>query len=139
MISNTDERQSSRALMFSILLVLALLALTILMISAPAGKLLGESAYSVRGAFHGLLAGVLMVAVTIGLFQAFRLLTTELASDSDLMIGSVFSAAACFLTVVSGNWLYIPYRAPGGPRAFFLESAPEVHKIFFEFKEFTAL
>lgn len=56
-----------------------------------------------------------------------------------LEIGSLVNAIVCFLTIVFGNWLYIPYRAQGGPRSYFLETAPEIHKIFFEFKEFTAL
>jgi hypothetical protein len=40
-----------------------------------------------------------------------------------------------------GDAHYIPYRAntPDSPRSYFLEHMPEVHKVFFEFKEFTAL
>jgi hypothetical protein len=54
-------------------------------------------------------------------------------------VGSVVNATTAFLTVLSGNWIYIPYRAADGPRSYFLQHAPEIHKVFFEFKEFAAL
>lgn len=118
---------------------MAAVAAVILWVSSPSSKLLGESVYSIRSAFHGLFAGIFMVTVTIGLFQALRLWAGAPPSVRELEIGSLVNAFACFLTIVLGNWLYIPYRAPGGPRAFFVEKWPEIHKIFFEFKEFTAL
>lgn len=118
---------------------MAAIAYGVLFISSPIEKLLGESTWRFRSAFHGLFAGVLMVTMTIGLFQAFRLWTGAPVSIRELEIGSLVNAAACFLAIVFGNWIYIPYRAAGGPRAHFLETSPEIHKIFFEFKEFTAL
>ncbi|MBI4431934.1 MAG: hypothetical protein HY592_00415 [Candidatus Omnitrophica bacterium] len=133
------ERRSNKILILGVLLVLSQIAAIMLLTSAPAEALLGETIYGLRSAFHGLLAGVLMVTMTIGLFQAFRLWTGESVSIGDLETGSVLNAAICFVTIVLGNWLYIPYRAKGGPRTYFLENSPEVHKIFFEFKEFTAL
>ena len=42
-------------------------------------------------------------------------------------------------TIMFGNWIYIFYQASTGPRAYFLENFPEIHKVFFEFKEFVAL
>lgn len=131
--------KSSRTVILGILVVMAMIAGGILLISAPAEKLLGESAYSLRSAFHGLFAGIFMVTVTIGVYQAIRLWSGTGLNIRELEIGSVVNAAACFLTILFGNWIYIPYRAPGGPRFHFLEKAPEIHKIFFEFKEFTAL
>src|SRR3990172_4262260 len=41
--------------------------------------------------------------------------------------------------IIFGNWVYIGYREAGGPRSWFLENSPEVHEIFFEFKEYIAL
>lgn len=49
------------------------------------------------------------------------------------------NAFLAFLTILFGNRIYIFYRAQGGPRSHFMENMPEIHKIFFEFKEFAAL
>jgi len=119
--------------------ILGLVGLIITWLTAPLERLLGESAYAVEAALHGVLAGVLMVAVTIGLFQAVRLLAGQALFLPELQIGSTVTAMLTLLTIIAGNRIYIPYRAAGGPRTYFLEQAPEVHKIFFEFKEFMAL
>lgn len=134
-----SEEKTSRVLILVVLAVMAAVAVCVLVVSAPAEKLLGESAYGIRSAFHGLFAGIFMVTVTIGLYQAFRLWTGVSFHVREMEVGSILNAAACFLTILFGNWIYIPYRAGGGPRSYFLEKAPEIHKIFFEFKEFTAL
>lgn len=131
--------RSNRVTIIGILVVMAAIASGILFVSSPTEKLLGESVYGIRSAIHGLVAGVLMVTMTIGLFQAFRLWSGAPIHVAELEVGSLVNAAVCFLTIVAGNWIYIPYRAGGGPRSHFLETMPEIHKIFFEFKEFTAL
>jgi len=134
-----SHEKSDKPMIAEILAVMGSIAVGILIISSPTNKLLGESVYSLRSAFHGLFAGVFMVTVTIGLYQAFRLWGGSEINVRELEIGSVVNAVTCFLTIVFGNWLYIPYRAAGGPRSHFLEKMPEIHQIFFEFKEFTAL
>jgi len=111
----------------------------ILILSAPAEELLGESAYRFRSAFHGLFAGIFMITATVGVYQAFRLWVGTAFNVREMEVGSVLNAAVCFLTILFGNWIYIPYRAPGGPRAHFLQTSAGVHEVFFEFKEFTAL
>ncbi len=137
-VSNKAERSSHTVILDS-LMVMIVIAAGILWVSSPTEKLLGDSAYSVRSAFHGLFAGIFMVTATIGLYQALRLWSGIPLNIRELELGSIVNAFACFLTIILGNWLYIPYRAPGGPRAHFLERLPEIHGIFFEFKEFTAL
>ncbi|MBI3252387.1 MAG: hypothetical protein HYZ52_03580 [Candidatus Omnitrophica bacterium] len=134
-----EERRSHKALILGVLLVMAFIAGMVLVVSAPANRLLGDSVYGVRSAFHGLMAGVLMITMTVGFYQGFRLWAGERVNTGELEIGSVLNAAVCFLTILFGNWLYIPYRAKGGPRTYFLDTNPDIHKIFFEFKEFTAL
>ncbi len=119
--------------------VLGLVGLTIVALTAPAKELAGESAYAIRGALHGTAAGLFMVTSTIGLFQAYRIFAGRASSMAELQIGSVINASLALLTILSGNWIYIPYRAAGGPRTHFLQTAPEVHQVFFEFKEFAAL
>lgn len=121
------------------LLILGLIGLTLVLLTAPGDTLLGPGAGAIRGALHGTCAGLFMVTSTIGLFQAYRIFTGDIGHLAELQIGSVVNAAMALLTILSGNWIYIPYRASGGPRSYFLQIAPEVHQIFFEFKEFAAL
>lgn len=80
-----------------------------------------------------------MVTATIGLFQGYRLLTGTIRHSAQLEFGGVVNVFLAFLTILFGNRIYIYYRAAQGPRTYFLENAPEIHKIFFEFKEFAAL
>lgn len=138
-MADVYEEKSSKHTITYILVVMALIAISILAITSPTHKLLGESDYGIRSAFHGLFAGIFMITSTIGLYQALRLWRGSELNISELEMGSVVNAAACFLAILFGNWLYIPYRAEGGPRTYFLQNMPEIHKIFFEFKEFAAL
>jgi len=119
--------------------VLGIIGGTIVLTTAPLQKLLGQSPAAIRGALHGLAAGLFMVTATIGVFQGYRLSVGTPRSILQFQIGSVVNAVGAFLTILLGNWAYIPYRAAGGPRSHFLGQVPEVHKIFFEFKEFAAL
>jgi len=119
--------------------LLGLAGLTVFLLTAPGHELLGPSQYAMRGAVHGTAAGLFMVTSTIGLFQACRILAGKAWNVAELQLGSVVNATTAFLTVLSGNWIYIPYRAADGPRNYFVQHAPEVHKVFFEFKEFAAL
>jgi hypothetical protein len=43
------------------------------------------------------------------------------------------------LSIITGNWLYIAYRAPDGAMQWFLTYAPNAHYIVMEFKEFVSL
>ena len=138
MIESEGEKSRKHTIL-GVLIVMSGIAAAILFVSSPIDKLLGDSAYKMHGAIHGLFAGVFMITVTIGLYEAFRLWAGLKFSVRELEIGSLISAFTCFLTIASGNWIYIPYRSSGGPRSQFLESVPEIHQIFFEFKEFTAL
>lgn len=118
---------------------MVLTGLVITGVTAPVSALLGNSQYALEGALHGVAALVFMVTATIGLFQAYRLLTGTIQHSAQLEFGGVLNAFAAFLTILFGNRIYIFYRAQEGPRSYFLENTPEIHKIFFEFKEFAAL
>ncbi len=48
----------------------------------------------------------------------------------------IFFAA---ITIVSGNWAYMPYRGEGGARQRLLAEAPFFHTVLMEFKEFICL
>lgn len=113
----------------------ALLAL----VTAPVAGLLGDSRYAIPGALHGVSAVVFVIVSTITAYLAYRLYTGRLESTHDLRIMAGLNAFFSLVTVLFGNWIYIYYRATGGPRSYFLENNPAVHEIFFEFKEFIAL
>ena len=127
------------AILWILLGALGLMGLAVVMITAPGEQLLGPGEHAVRGALHGTCAGLFMVTSTIGLFQAYRIFAGRIWNVVELQVGSAINATTALLTILTGNWIYIPYRAPEGPRTHFLQVAPEVHKVFFEFKEFAAL
>jgi len=118
---------------------LVLVGVIIVALTAPLEALLGENRYALEAALHGVSAGLFMIAATIGLFQGYRLVNGTIQHPGQLEFGSLMNAFLSFMTILFGNRIYIFYRAKGGPRTYFLEASPAVHKIFFEFKEFTAL
>lgn len=124
-----------------VVLVLILISLAFVLATAPVAALLGSSAYAIGGALHGLTATLLLFVSTIALYLAYRLFMGRTRSVGDLQIATTVMSALSFLTIVFGNWIYIAYRAktPDSPRSYFMANAPEVHKIFFEFKEFSTL
>ncbi len=107
--------------------------------TAPISSFFGQSSLAVISATHGLFATLGVVVGTVTSYLGYRLFTGKIKAFSDLKILSVISTFIAAATIVFGNWIYIAYRAPGGPRAFFLENNPEIHEVFFEFKEFIAL
>jgi hypothetical protein len=119
----------------AVTLFLVLLAL----LTAPLNLFFGGNQLAVIGAVHGLLATLGVVVGTVAAYLGYRLFAGKLKAFSDLKILSLASTFIAAATVIFGNWIYIAYRAPSGPRAFFLANNPEIHEIFFEFKEFIAL
>lgn len=109
------------------------------MVTAPTAALMGDSKYAIPSSLHGLSAIIYLVASTIAAYLGYRLYRGELSAYYDLRMLSRLSAFLSLVTIMFGNWIYIFYRAKDGPRTYFLENMPEIHKIFFEFKEFMAL
>ena len=128
----------SLALVLGFLLLVAALLVGL---TAPFSDIVGESRYALPAAIHGLLSFLYVVVGTIGLYLAWRLLAGRIRAFPDLQLAAVVNAGLSALTILFGNWIYIHYRAPGpgSPRSFFLEHAPDVHRVWFEFKEFVAL
>jgi hypothetical protein len=140
---DSPERQQPwphRSLLFVIIVLVAIAAIIVLA-TAPFATLIGPSAYALSGALHGTFAFLLLVVMTIGLYLAWSLFVGRLKSFSDLQLITTVMATLAFLTVVFGNWIYIGYRAntADSPRSYFLANMPDIHKIFFEFKEYVAL
>lgn len=121
------------------MLCLGLAGLIIVLMTAPNGALRAQSPGATAGTLHGIAAGLLMVTATIGLFQAYRLFAGHARGIAEFQVVSIANAVLALTTILLGNWLYIPYRASGGPRSYFLQHTPEIHTVFFEFKEFAAL
>jgi hypothetical protein len=134
-----EGQKSNKDIILGILFVMMAIAGGILILTVPVEELLGEGIYRMRGAFHGFFAGVFMITATIGFYQGFRLWRGTVSNVREMEVGGIMNAAACFFTILSGNWIYIPYRSFGGPRTFFLEMTPQVQEVFFEFKQFAAL
>lgn len=115
--------------------VVALLALA----TAPVAALLGDGSYAIPSALHGVAAITYLIVATVAAYLAYRLYGGRLERLHDLRILACFNAFFSLVTILFGNWVYIAYRAKGGPRSYFLENNPVIHQIFFEFKEFIAL
>ena len=110
-------------------------------LSAPVDVLVGVDQWKIVSAFHGMSATVFLLSATIAVYLSWRLYTGQIKAFEDLKWLSLLATAMSALTIAFGTWVYIAYRAPGGPRQFFLETGglAEIHEIFFEFKEFIAL
>ena len=119
--------------------LLFFMVLGVAIFASPVVALLGDGANAFAAAMHGMMAFLLLITATIGLYQGYRLFRDELTDLHDVLLPSVVNAVLALLTIIFGNWIYIPYRAGGGPREIFLNTSPAVHKIFFEFKEYIAL
>jgi len=119
----------------------SILLITVLFLTAApfADLLLGPSEFALPGAAHGILATVGMIVGTATVYLGWRLFIGEKRTFGDLRILAAVSSVLAAVTIVTGNWIYIAYRGPGGPREYFKSVIPEVHEIFFEFKEFIAL
>src|SRR5689334_11122076 len=136
-----DAREASTTSLVSVAAALIASALVFTLLTAPFLKLLGAGAGAVAAALHGLVALLYLFVGTIGLYLGWRLLTGHIRAFADLQLLSVVCASLSFLAIVFGNWVYIFYRAktPDSPRSYFIRTMPDVHRVFFEFKEFTAL
>lgn len=130
---------ASRLTVVAFWIALTLVIVIVLAATAPIDVLLGESKEEFALNLHGLAAGFYFVAGTMALFLSWRLFTGQLKAFGDLKLLTVISLILAFLTNIWGTWVYIFYRAPGGPRAYFLDEATgyhDIHAVFFEFKEF---
>src|SRR5437660_12574523 len=133
-----EMREASPRSLIAVVLILIGSALAFALATAPFTRLLGAGAGAVPAAIHGMMAFLYLFVGTIGLYLGWRLLTGRIRAFADLQLLSTVAATLSLLVIVFGNWLYIYYRAPGAesPRSYFVKNMPEVHKIFFEFKEF---
>ncbi len=141
--STVPGRQASKARAdwtLAYVLIAAIGAVALLaLITAPVAELLGDSQYAVPSTLHGVAAMTYVIVATIAAYLAYRLYTGELKAYRDLRILAGLQTFLSLVTIMFGNWIYVYYRQTGGPRSYFKENMPEIHEIFFEFKEFVAL
>lgn len=136
-----DMREASTASLVAVVAIMIGSALAFTLATAPFSKLLGAGTAALPAAIHGTMAFLYLFVGTIGLYLGWRLMTGRIRAFADLQLLATVAATFSFLAIVFGNWLYIYYRAPvpESPRSYFVKNMPEVHRIFFEFKEFAAL
>lgn len=119
--------------------VLFFIAEAIVAHTAPLEKLFATTQWSTLGAVHGALGSILFISGGISVYLGYRLLRGHTETASDLTIASLVTTGVALVTIIFGNWIYIGYRMPGMIQDYFLENSPELHLIFFEFKENIAL
>lgn len=136
---NLAATEAPGRVLLRIIGVLLGIVVLFMVLTAPVERLLGAGQWALPAAMHGLMAFLLIVIAAVSLYLAERLYHDRVERIADLQINAVVAATLAFLTIVFGNWFYIGYRAGGGVREWLLANAPEVHRVFFEFKEFVAL
>ena len=92
------------------------------------------------GVVHGSAAMLATVVAVYTGHLAFPLLRGASKILPQLRTLTFWTTVLALLSIVSGNWAYMRYRAPiGGARAWLQSNSPLVHNVFMEYHEFTVL
>ncbi|MDV2996083.1 MAG: hypothetical protein N4J56_005737 [Chroococcidiopsis sp. SAG 2025] len=92
------------------------------------------------GVVHGSAAILATVVAAYTGHLAFPLLRGASKILPQLRTLTFWTTVLALLSIVSGNWAYMRYRAPiGGARAWLQSNSPLVHNVFMEYHEFTVL
>jgi len=137
--TTSREKSSLKNAVIAVWVTLTVFLGFVLAFSAPWEDLMGESPFASVATIHGMFATLGVVIGSAAGYLGWRLLLGHLKAYRDLRILATISAVLAVLAAVSGNMIYIAYRGAGGPREFFKGNFPEIHEIFFEFKEFIGL
>ena len=137
--TTSREKNSLKNIVIAGWVILTVFLGFVLGFSAPWEDLMGESPFASIATIHGMFATLGVIVGSATGYLGWRLLLGHLKAYRDLRILATVSSIFAFLAILTGNWIYIAYRGPGGPREFFINNFPEIHEIFFEFKEFIAL
>lgn len=140
MVESRGDSWNLKAIL-TVFAVLTLFPILIILCTAPVSSLLGNKISTIYATLHGLVSFIFIIVGTIALYIAWLLVNNRWKSIADLQLISFVMATSSFLTIVLGNLIYIFYRAPTpeSPRSWLMLNAPEVHEIFFEFKEFVSI
>ncbi len=137
--TTSKEKRSLKNTVIAGWVILTVFLGFVLGFSAPWEDLMGESQFASIATIHGMIATLGVIVGSATGYLGWRLLLGHLKAYRDLRILATISAVLAVLAAVSGNMIYIAYRGEGGPREFFKGNFPEIHEIFFEFKEFIGL
>lgn len=92
------------------------------------------------GAVHGFAALMATVITVYAGHLAFPLLRGASKILPQMRTLTFWATLLAFLSISSGNWAYMRYRAEeGGTRAWLVEHTPLVHFVFMEYHEFSVL
>ena len=114
---------------------------TVLFLFLPLVNLLSPSPWQrTMGAVHGIASLLAVLVISYAGHMAFPLLRGVRKILPQVRTFTFWSSFLAFLAIVSGNWIYMRYRAPeGGARAWLTQNTPLVHYLFMEYHEFTVL
>jgi len=114
---------------------------TALFLFLPLVNLLSPSPWQrTMGAVHGIASLLAVLVISYAGHMAFPLLRGVRKILPQVRTFTFWSSFLAFLAIVSGNWIYMRYRAPeGGARAWLTQNTPLVHYLFMEYHEFTVL
>lgn len=92
------------------------------------------------GTIHGFAAVLATVVMAYAGHLAFPLLRGVPKVLPQMRTLTFWATVLAFLSILSGNWAYMRYRAPlGGARAWLQANTPLVHYVFMEYHEFSVL
>ena len=97
------------------------------------------SPFRLQAAAHGLAALLIVVSGSYLGHLAYPLARGARGAIADVTRWTKLCLTLSVLAVVSGNWVYMPYRGQNGARERLLATAPIFHKVLMEFKEFVSL
>jgi hypothetical protein len=119
----------------------ALAMLIIVLVTSRPSQLLGAGHFAWAHALHAIMAFVFVVVSSVGLYQAALLYAGRPRPLAEVTWVTNAIVAFSAFTIAFGNWLYVGYRAKDAesPKSFFLANLPDIHNIFFDYKEHTAL
>ncbi len=139
---STGRPSDASGTRLALFLGLGIIVLAIITLStAKFGQLLGPSQFAWAHALHAIMAFIFVIVSSVGLYQAYLLFVDRPRPLAEVSIVTNAIAAFSLFTIMFGNWLYVGYRAKeaNSPKSVFLATMPDIHNVFFDFKEHTAL
>jgi hypothetical protein len=92
------------------------------------------------GTIHGFAALLATVVIVYAAHLAFPLLRDNHQILPQMRTLTFWATLLAFLSIVSGNWALMRYRAPlGGARFWFQTNTPLVHHVLFQWHQFSVL
>jgi hypothetical protein len=110
-----------------------------LLLAWPLFNMVHPTHFPWQATLHALSAVSMVVVGSYGGHHAIFLLRGVGSRIPAIRRLSLWCVGLSALTIVSGNWAYMPYRGEGGARQRLVATAPFFHSVLMEFKEFICL